>query len=331
MVLRFKYPCGQRIPGRRPARGFTLVELLVVISIIALLIAILIPTLSRARHQVRGVVCRSNIKQLMNGMLVYVAEDGAFPGTHSLFYFQSLYGAAWPRPAGVTWDGARDRIVGVNVPPPYEKPYHLDPEFVADVPNKGTLFPYIKDESVYVCPSDKPGASDNSPVGGGGNGRLSYSLNAYVGYKSPEQLGGFTYVADSLDNPLPGDQPARSFHAGERVNIAPARYMAMFEEHPGTNINGSFPDGNFNGLDHLATRHMPASDANGANARGSATIAFLDGHADSPVYPAHTEGRQLFAEFGQPYFWRASGPPDQANAMLIVKRLAGPCPWQSSE
>lgn len=110
-------------------RGFTLIEFLVVISIIGLLIAVLVPSLSRGRHQVRGVACASNLKQLMNGMTFYITEYGVFPGTHSLFYFQSLFGTAWPRPAGVTWDGARDRLVELTINPGYTKPYHLDPEF----------------------------------------------------------------------------------------------------------------------------------------------------------------------------------------------------------
>jgi len=317
----------ERCPPVLP-RAFTLVELLVVIAIIALLMAILVPTLSRARQQARGVVCNTRLKQLMNGMFYYVTDEGVFPGTHSLFYFQSLFGEAWPRPAGVTWDGARDRIVGLNVTPPYIKPYHLDPEFVADVPGRGTLFPYLKDESVYLCPADLPGEADDSAVGGGGNGRLSYSLNAYVGYQPPERLQSFAYVADSLNNRLPGGRGVRDFRAGERVNMAPARFMAMFEEHPNGAINGSFPDGNFNCIDHIATRHTPPAAVAGPDARAKATIAYLDGHVENPTYPVKTIGRELFTEYGQPHFWRASGPPDQANMSAFIKRLPGPCPWR---
>jgi prepilin-type N-terminal cleavage/methylation domain-containing protein len=237
--------------GRRSA--LTLLELLVVIAIASVLIAILIPSLRGARDQARSVACRSNLRQLMHGMLLYATDDGALPGTHTLFHMQRLFGAEWPRPAGVTWDGARDRIVDFNVTAPYEKPYDRDPEFRAHVPRRGTLFPYIQSENTYRCPADRPGPVDDSPRGGGGNGRLSYALNGYVGYQPPERLGQFTYVAPAPNNPLPNTDATRSFDTGQRVIFAPARFMTMFEEHPKYHLNAAFPDGNFNGLDRVAT------------------------------------------------------------------------------
>ena len=61
--------------------GFTLVELLVVISIIALLMSILIPSLQKARGLARKVVCQSNLKQIGLGMELYIASesDGKYP------------------------------------------------------------------------------------------------------------------------------------------------------------------------------------------------------------------------------------------------------------
>src|SRR3954452_13610263 len=66
-------------PGRRrPA--FTLVELLVVIGIIALLIAILMPSLSRARQQSQRIQCMSNMRQIGTATMQYTTENkGWFP------------------------------------------------------------------------------------------------------------------------------------------------------------------------------------------------------------------------------------------------------------
>ncbi len=64
-------------------RGFTLVELLVVISIIAVLISLLLPALARARQQANTVVCLSNERQIGLAFSSYLAENDSYPPPYS--------------------------------------------------------------------------------------------------------------------------------------------------------------------------------------------------------------------------------------------------------
>src|SRR5688500_5711325 len=83
---------GQVVMRRR--RGFTLVELLVVIGIIALLIAILMPALNKARQQALTVKCGSNLHNMGIAMTMYTQQYGAYPGHASVV--AGTTAAIWP-------------------------------------------------------------------------------------------------------------------------------------------------------------------------------------------------------------------------------------------
>jgi len=127
--------------------GFTLVELLVVIGIIAILIAILMPALRRAKEQANEAVCSSNQRQLMLGFLMFANE-----------HKQRLPGNWWD----YNNPDAEKRAWLIN----YLEPFN-------NAPQNGTLFRYVGNNyGVYRCPSTEEFLLS---AGAGSNGRFDYA------------------------------------------------------------------------------------------------------------------------------------------------------------
>jgi prepilin-type N-terminal cleavage/methylation domain-containing protein/prepilin-type processing-associated H-X9-DG protein len=98
---------------RRPSGcrcGFTLVELLVVIGVIALLLAILLPSLNRARESANQVACLSNLRQLGLAFVMYTGDNrGWFPYPAALGETDPKTGQPWRSEDWIYWQTPRDR------------------------------------------------------------------------------------------------------------------------------------------------------------------------------------------------------------------------------
>jgi len=143
--------------------GFTLVELLVVIGIIALLISILLPSLNKARQQARIIKCMANVRSLNTAVIMYAGENRTC------------------MPA-VNWGGNPTVNGKVNAGWLYECPLYTASGFVApltdDQAKQGSIYPYVKTLEVYRCPGH-----DKDVIHGKTDSVTSYLMNgAMNGY-----------------------------------------------------------------------------------------------------------------------------------------------------
>ena len=144
----------------QPETGFTLIELLVVIAVIAILVAILLPSLKRAREAGRRAVCMSNLRQLQTAWQVYADGNGDRIANGLAWYWSDRGNENRGKPWLVVGDGSDPLI------------FRPQTRAGAEVLMRtGALAPYVDNVRVYLCPSHyrhiaiSPGWECPSPQG----------------------------------------------------------------------------------------------------------------------------------------------------------------------
>jgi len=254
-------------------KGFTLIELLVVIAIIALLLAVIVPSLRRAKEAAWNVICRNNLKHYGLAGQMYTQDNAAmFPNAWgSIFrsiepdrlcqwHDRSRNPILRPELAGSLWDylGKQDKS-------------HLCPVFDRFA------------RQIHVCPS-----GTNIPV----EPLFGYSMNALLGGFELSGSGTAQYRHVLRVKTSDIRSPSSIFFFGEENPwIESARYGATLNDnalcgtpnHPSEerawieNPSHMVPYGYLRYLDCLATFHKTTLEKKND---GQSNVVFVDGHVD---------------------------------------------------
>ena len=259
---------------RKPRRGFTLIELLVVISIIALLIAILLPSLAKAKELANRAVCSANIRGIIQVMFTYAQSNNnvfpCTPGPEGTTYSNEPQGpTGWAAGTAETAGSIVDQWYGVTsggatTPSGTSLGNPLACMWLLVLQNYAT-------PKSFICPSDPIATTpslqySNTAVAGGGtaaqpnfgvmtdgsapntNGQgESYSINYPWQYNTststPANAGG--WWTDNIDS----DQPVMSDMAPQDTANATSSTTSRETTEPLSNTYGPYVynSGNHNG------------------------------------------------------------------------------------
>jgi prepilin-type N-terminal cleavage/methylation domain-containing protein/prepilin-type processing-associated H-X9-DG protein len=234
--------------GAPPA--FTLIELLVVIAIIAILAALLLPGLSRARQLALSADCLNHLRQLQTASQLYTTDnrDWLVQNDSVLFVSGPDGGPNGSFTNGISWcpGDVRKDTTTTNI-------------------QNGLLFPYSRSTPIYRCPADNKRVP--LPLGGSVPRTRSYNLSIWLNCEASDGAGPYLKFTEVTDPPTSGCQSFVDTHEDEIAD-------ATFGLYP-----KGYPFWGDQWLDVPADRHNQ-----GAN------LAFLDGHAEHFRWRASKKG-----------------------------------------
>jgi len=246
-----RVPDADRTQFRSAARqAFTLIELLVVIAIIAILAAMLLPALARAKTRAQATYCMGNSRQLMLAWVQYYGDNN----DQLVNNFGGLFAAAEEQ--AKTYNSWVNNYMTWNAVDPVGNSIGN-----LDGMTKAPFYKYTSNPGVYKCPADHYVSPAQASAGIISRPR-SYSMNMFFGANTPSS-------ADSFNATFP--DYTQFLKAG---NIrTPSGLFVTLDEHPDS-INDGFlqTDPHTNAA---AWNDLPATYHDGAGG-----FAFADGHAE---------------------------------------------------
>jgi len=187
--------------------GFTLVELLVVISIIAMLLSILMPVLGKAREQARRIDCQSHLKQLTAAWHMYAnSNDDKLCSPDTKIDKRYNYTACW-----------------VNDGPVEENNLVAGSE---DAIKSGVLWPYVQTIKVYECQN----ASNYKSINAKPNRIRDYSVSRIMGFPNGPGQAGEVTPSGTIKVPL-------TYRIFSRIKI-PSEKMVFVDADGGYELTG---------------------------------------------------------------------------------------------